>query len=154
MKKHKLSVFKNTLLLSADFVEAMNDLNSPEYRYYKHLVTEFPGLKVSKMTHSTPKKYKSHQTGAVTKRYPTKNLTFERMEAFIRLLPDCEEYLDNYSFLRSGAGGTALSAYALTCKWFMRQFPKFRATPEWYLYNHPLAVSAERFISEETEAAA
>ena len=40
----------------------VNDLNSPEYRWYKSLTIEFPGLKVSRMTHSTPKKYKSHQT--------------------------------------------------------------------------------------------
>ena len=52
-------------------------------------------------------------------------------------LPNGADYLGAYYELREKAEAMCASPYAVVSAWFMRQFPKFRKNPLFYLNNQP-----------------
>ena len=129
MEKFKFDVSKNTLTLSAAFAEAMNNPKSEEYRLVCKFRKDFPSLRVIRKTHASPKSNNKH-----------KNLTYERMERFMSALPDGEDYLAAYWSLRDKAEHMCASPYSAVSAWFMKQFPKFRSNPLFYLDNQPAII--------------
>lgn len=128
MKKraYVLNVVENTLTLSADFVDAMNDPTSDEYKLLCQFKHDFPNLRVVRKTHATPTLYRNSD-GSKTTRQKNRGLTYERMEQFMGALPNSEEYLAAYKELREKAEAMCASPYAAVNAWFRKQFPKFRA---------------------------
>lgn len=138
MKKRAfvLDVVNNTLTLSADFVDAMNNPDSGEYALVCKFQHDFPNLRVVRKTHATPTHY-NNSDGTRTARNKHNNLTYERMERFMNALPDGAEYLTAYWELREKAEEMCASPYAAVSAWFMKQFPQFRSNPLFYLDNKP-----------------
>lgn len=141
MKKraYVFDVVKNTLTLSADFVDAMNDPESDEYKLVRQFQHDFPNLCVVRKTHATPTLYRNSD-GSTTARNKHNNLTYERMERFMNALPDGAEYLTAYWELRGKAEDMCASPYAAVSAWFMKQFPQFRSNPLFYLDNKPKVI--------------
>ena len=76
------------------------------------------------------------------------------MEKFISALPQNEEYMREYTFVKEFGSLVQTNAYTLVRKWFVAQFPEFRKNPLFYLNNTPQIVKASTFMVENTKDAA
>ena len=134
MNAYKMDFASKTLTLTKAFSDACADPTSAEYTILTHFQRDFPDLKIVRKTHKTPTKY-HNSNGETTSRNQFKNLTYENMERFMNALPQREEYLKVYNYLRYDAGLVQTSAYKTVRDWFMAQFPKFRSNPLFYINN-------------------
>ena len=147
MNYYKLSLVNKTLTVSKAFEEAVATGEGEEYELYTKWKREIPDLKVIRKTHKTPTKYKT-KSGEVFRCNQFKNLTYKNMETFIMSLPEAEMFMNEYVFVKEYAGAIQTNAYALTRKWFVKQFPDFRTNPLAYLYTTPELVEAVEVIEE------
>ncbi len=139
MKGYKLDLAHQTLTLTAAFADAANNPGSAEYKLVRQFLHDFPNLEIVNRTRTSPTSYKGKgQDGKRTSYYPTKNLSYERMERFMNALDNSQKYLDEYHKLREKAEAICLSPYAPVAQWFMAQFPKFREEPLFYLDTEKL----------------
>ena len=152
MEKFKFDVVSQTLTVTANFAEKMNDPESGEYKLVVQFQSDFPNLKIAKRTHKSPRKCTSKSTGETFRCNQFKNLTCERMKKFIDALPNNEGYKREFEFVRYTASRIQTNGYTLVRKWFVAQFPEFRKNPLFYLHNSPKLVSGAAFLEEETEA--
>ena len=93
MEKFKFDVVSQTLTVTANFAEKMNDPESGEYKLVVQFQSDFPNLKIAKRTHKSPRKCTSKSTGEEFRCNQFKNLTCDRMEKFIDALPNNEGYV-------------------------------------------------------------
>ena len=137
MERYKFDVAEQTLTLSAAFAAKANDPTSAEYALVCQFKRDFPNIVVVRKTHATPKRYKNRD-GSITERNKNNGLTYERMERFMSALGDDGlDYLEAYFTLREKAEAMCASPYSVVSAWFMRQFPKFRSNPLFYLDSAP-----------------
>ena len=153
MERYTFNPVAKTLVITAAFAKAMQDINSEEYALYTQLMADIPDLEVIRKTHKTPSKYQSKSTGETFKCNQFKNLKYENMERFMAALPDNEVYFAEYSFLRYSAACVQTNRYALVRDWFIAQFPEFRRNPLFYLYNKPEIVRAADVLEMRGDAA-
>ena len=100
MKSMKVDFVAKTITITAECAERMNDPNSTEYKAIRQLCADFPSMKIVKRTHRTPRKYVSKSTGEKFNCNQFKNLTYENMETFISGLPNAEQYMTAFNFLK------------------------------------------------------
>ena len=153
MEKFKFDVVSQTLTVTANFAEKMNDPESGEYKLVVQFQSDFPNLKIAKRAHKSATSYTT-KSGEKFNCNQFKNLTYDRMEKFIAALPKNEGYLREYLFVKNYASAIQHNGYTLVRKWFVAQFPEFRKNPLFYLYNTPELVSGFAFLEEETAAPA
>lgn len=147
MNYYKLSLVNKTLTVSKAFEEAVATGEGEEYEIYTKWMREIPDLKVIRKTHKRPTKYTT-KSGEVFKCNQFKNLTYKNMETFIMSLPEAEQFMNEYVFVKEYAGAVQTNAYALTRRWFVKQFPDFRTNPLAYLYTTPELVEAVEVLEE------
>ena len=147
MNYYKLSLVNKTLTVSKAFEEAVATGEGEEYEIYTKWMREIPTLKVIRKTHKTPTKYTT-KSGEEFKCNQFKNLTYKNMETFIMSLPEAEVFMNEYVFVKEYAGAIQTNAYALTRRWFVKQFPDFRSNPLAYLYTTPELVEAVEVLEE------
>ena len=151
MENYKINPVSKTLTISVAFEKAMSNPESEEYRYYVQLQHDIPGLKVSRRTHKSPTKYHT-KSGEVFHCNQYKHLTYENMERFIRSLPQSDELMKVYKFIRYDAGLVQTSCYTAVRRWFAAQFPDFRKNPIFYFnQDFPVITDIEPFIKEIQE---
>ena len=131
MENYRINPVSKTLTISAAFEKAMSNPESEEYRYYVQLQRDIPGLKVSRRTHKSPTEYHT-KSGDVFRCNQYKHLTYENMERFIKALPQSDELIKVYRFIRYDAGLVQTSCYTAVRRWFAAQFPNFRKNPIFY----------------------
>ena len=153
MKKraYVLNVVENTLTLSADFVDAMNDPTSDEYKLLCQFKHDFPNRVVRK-THATPTHYNNSDSSKTT-RQKNRGLTYESMEKFMGALPtNSEEYLEAYKELCKKAKAMCASPYSAVSAWFMKQFPEYRKNPMFYAKkeNLPKIIDFSAYLADST----
>lgn len=90
---YKVDFVANTITITAECAEKMNDPNTTEYKAIRQLCADFPAMKIVKRTHRTPRKYVSKSTGEKFNCNQFKNLTYENMETFISGLPNAKQYM-------------------------------------------------------------
>ena len=134
MKHFTFDPISRTLTISAGFARAISDANdnSDEYNLFLRMRKEIPDLKVKRKTHASPISYKDKNGGKRTPYYPTKNLSYERMEKFMDALDGGQKYRNEYDKLRKAAEAMCLAPYMPVARWFMAQFPEFRKDPLYY----------------------
>lgn len=152
MNTYKIDFAKNTITITADFAEKMQNPLSAEYQLIKEIRADFPDMQIVKRTHKTPAKYKNNQ-GETFNCNQFKNLKYENMERFIKVLPNSEEYLQAYNFLKNCGSLVQTARYTVVRKWFVAQFPEFRKNPLFYLYNDVKVIDIAPFIQEAKEHA-
>lgn len=158
MKKngYTLDLVRNTLTLTAAFADALNDPNSDEYKLVRQFQRDFPRLVIVRKSHKTPTRYKNSD-GSITRRNKHNGLTYERMENFILAISpkDDTDYLEAFYTVREKAEEMCASPYAVVSAWFMKQFPKFRSDPMFYLDNLPEIIdfSAVLALTEKKSSA-
>ena len=150
MERYSFNPVAKTLVITAAFAKAMQDINSEEYALYTQLMANIPNLEVIRKTHKTPSKYQT-KTGETFKCNQFKNLKYENMENFMMGLPNGEVYMNEYLFLRNYAADIQTNGYTIIRRWFVAQFPDFRKNPIVYLTNQPAVVSAAE-VAEQYEA--
>lgn len=140
-RSYKLDITTSTLTVSASFADAMNDPTSKEYQLVRQFKHDFPRLQIVRKTHKTPSRY-HNKDGSITTRNKRNGLTYERMEHFIFAVSakDDTDYLEAFYTVRDVAEVSCASPYAVVSEWFMRQFPKFRTNPLFYIDNKPAIV--------------
>ena len=148
MEKFKFDVVSQTLTITAKFNEQMANPESAEYKLVMQLRTDFPNLTIARKTHKTPSHYTT-KSGEKFNCNQFKNLTYDRMEKFISALPQIEEYMREYTFVKEFGSLVQTNAYTLVRKWFVAQFPEFRKNPLLYLNNTPQIVKASTFMAEQ-----
>ena len=151
MNTYKVDFVANTITITAAFAKAMNDPTSAEYKIIAQIRKDFPEMEIIRKTHKTPSKYQT-KTGEKFNCNQFKNLTYDRMEKFIKALPKNEGYLREYTFVKDFASAIQTNGYTLVRKWFVAQFPEFRKNPLFYLSHSPELVSGATFLEEETSA--
>ena len=131
MNGYKLDLATKTITITKAFEDAVATGKGEEYKLLTRLQKDFPGLTIIRKTHRRPTTYTSKS--GVSRCHPTKNLTYERMESFMKVLPKSEEFLKVYHSLRSELGKVQTNEYALVRRWFEAQFPDYRKNPLFYL---------------------
>ena len=151
MERYTFNPVAKTLVITAAFAKAMQDIESAEYALYSQLMADIPNLEVVRKTHASPKKCVSKSTGEKFNCNQFKNLTYKNMETFIMGLPTAEAYMEEYLFLKNYAAEVQTNGYTIIRRWFVAQFPDFRKNPLAYLTNQPAVVSAAE-VAEQYEA--
>ena len=151
MEKVVFDVISQTLTITAKFAKMMNDPQSDEYKLVQQFRKDFPNLTIAKKTHKSATHYTT-KSGEKFNCNKFKNLTYDRMEKFIKALPKSESYLREYTFVKDFASAIQTNGYTLVRKWFVAQFPEFRKNPLFYLSHSPELVSGATFLEEETSA--
>ena len=151
MEKFSFDVVSQTLTITAKFAKMMNDTQSDEYKLVSKFRTDFPNLTITRKTHKSATNYTT-KSGEKFNCNQFKNLTYDRMEKFIKALPKSEGYLREYLFVKDFASAIQHNGYTLVRKWFVAQFPEFRKNPLFYLNHSPALVSGAVFLDEETAA--
>ena len=153
MKGYTLSLSAKTLTITKAFEDAVSKGEGEAYDLYTKFMREIPGLTVVRKTHKTPTKYTSKSTGEKFNCNQFKNLTYDNMEGFINGLPNSEDYLKAYNFIKNCGSLPLTSRYTAVRKWFVAQFPEFRKNPLFYLYNEVNVVNIAPYIQEAQERA-
>jgi hypothetical protein len=154
MERYKFDITAQTLTLSAAFAEAMNDPTSAEYALVCRFQRDFPSLRIVRKTHATPTRYKNSD-GSITTRNKHNGLTYERMERFMSALgDDGVDYLEAYFTLREKAEAMCASPYTVVSAWFMKQFPKFRSNPLFYLDERPAIIDFSALVEKAKKPSA
>ena len=151
MEKFSFDVVSQTLTITAKFAKMMNNTDSDEYKLVARFRQDFPNLTIAKKTHKSATNYTT-KSGEKFNCNQFKNLTYDRMEKFIKALPKSEGYLREYTFVKDFASAIQHNGYTLVRKWFVAQFPEFRKNPLFYLNHSPALVSGAAFLDEETAA--
>ena len=151
MEKFSFDVVSQTLTITAKFAAMMNNPESDESKLVAKFRNDFPNLRIAKRTHKSATNYTT-KSGEKFNCNQFKNLTYDRMEKFIKALPKSEGYLREYTFVKDFASAIQHNGYTLVRKWFVAQFPEFRKNPLFYLNHSPALVSGAAFLDEKTAA--
>ena len=151
MEKFVFDVVSQTLTITAKFAKMMNDTTSDEYKLVQRFRKDFPNLTIAKKTHKSATSYTT-KSGEKFNCNQFKNLTYDRMEKFIKALPKSESYLREYEFVKDFASAIQTNGYTVVRKWFVAQFPEFRKNPLFYLNNAPDVVDGAEFLNNEAAA--
>lgn len=154
MKGYTLNLTAKTLTITKAFEDAIATGTGEAYELYTQFLQDIPGLTVVRKTHKTPRKYISKSTGEVFNCNQFKGLKYENMEGFINGLPNSENYLRAYNFLKNCGSLPQTSRYKVVREWFVAQFPEFRKNPLFYLYNEVKVIDIAPYIEAEQERAA
>ena len=153
MEKYRMDFTTKTLTISKAFAEKAENPSSEEYITLMMFQQDIPDLKVVRKTHKTPSKYHA-KSGEVYNCNQFKNLTYDRMERFMDVLPEGEskeKVKEAYFFLRYGTGVVQTNAYKSVREWFVAQFPHYRKDPLFYLYHEVVVIDFSAFIKQEQQ---
>ena len=152
MNAYKLDFVSDVITITADFAKAMNNPDSEEYKTIAKIRRDFPEMEIVRKTHKTPTKYRT-KDGKTFNCNQFKNLTYENMETFMMGLPNGEEYMNEYLFLRNHASDIQTNGYTLIRRWFVKQFPDYQKNPLTYIHTQPEVVSAAEAMADTAKAA-
>ena len=110
MEKFVFDVISQTLTITAKFAKMMNDPQSDEYKLVQQFRKDFPNLTIAKKTHKSATHYTT-KSGEKFNCNQFKNLTYDRMEKFIKALPKSESYLREYTFVKDFASAIQTNGY-------------------------------------------
>ena len=153
MRNYVLNLSEKTLTITKAFEDAIATGEGAEYELYTKFLRDIPGLTVIRRTHASPSKCVSKATGEKFNCNQFKNLTYKNMEAFINGLPDGDDFLMPYNFIKTCGSLPLTSRYTAVRRWFVAQFPEFRKNPLFYLYNKPTVLETLSFIQEAKKEA-
>lgn len=114
VKGYKLDFATNTLTINYKFNKALSDYGSPEYNRYHAILTDFPNLTVV---------VKAGREITTTR--PTKRLTYDNMETYIRSFENANALLDRFAVVQRRSKAVT-SPYKFVRDWFQAQFPDYK----------------------------
>lgn len=128
-----------TILITDAFLRAAHVPFSPEFGELAELRAALPDFEVKVRSRRKPR------TTPKTQNIP-KFVSYEKIEAYLRLLPDSEKLLANFEAVRAYAACHRNSA-SIVFKWFNESFPDYRKAPQ--LDENGKLIAAVNVISLE-----
>lgn len=138
MMNYKIDFVNNTLTMSKSFEDALNNPASEEYKLWKQLRADFPGLSIIRKTRRAPKKAR-----------PTKNLTYKHMEQYMSVFQNADELLAQFDAVKRCSLGQS-NPYMYVLDWFKKQFPKYKELPD-FGNNAPKVIDLAAFQKKQEE---
>ena len=154
MNTYKIDFANMTMTITKELADKASNPKTAEYRIMTKFQNDFPNLKILRKTHRKPKKYHTN-SGEEYSCNPYKNLTYEKMEKFMKALPEGDskiEIVKAYYFLRFQASSIQTNAYKIVRNWFIQQFPLYRKNPLFYLNNDVDVIDIQEYLSGQEEA--
>ena len=138
MMNYKIDFVNNTLTMSKSFEDALNNPASEEYKLWKQLRADFPGLTIIRKTRRAPKKAR-----------PTKNLTYKHMEQYMGVFKNADELRAQFKVVKE-CSKQQPSPYKFVLNWFKTQFPKYKELPD-FGNNAPKVIDLAAFQKKQEE---
>ena len=118
IKGCKLDFANNTFIVNYKFAAAMNDISSPEFKYYKKVMKECPQLELvvkAGRTYTKPRK--------------NKRFSYANMEKYISTFDNADELLQRFILVQVKSK-VLKSPYKYVSDWFRAQFPDYEEIPD------------------------
>ena len=106
----------NTLTMSAAFAKKASQLNTPEYNIVRQLRNDNPGMKIGKSAAKAPANRPL-------------NITFAKMEEYIKLCRDSKDRLEAFKKIKSLSRIQA-SPYKYVKTWFLNNYANYSEQPK------------------------
>ena len=148
MEKYNFDFTTKTLTITKAFDEKASTPDTEEYILLTRFQRDFPDLTIVRKSHKSPKKYQA-KSGEVYNCNQYKNLTYANMERFISVLPNSDDLMQVYYYLRYGIGKVQTNTYKIVREWFIQQFPLYRKDPLFYLNNEVKIIEYKKIISDQ-----
>ena len=121
-KKPTINHTNKTITVSDKFFRAASDPFSNEAADIMLLREKFPGYEIITRTHRSPRKTEKRKS-------VPKFVSYEKMETYIKLLPDSEKLLKELKLVKDFAKSRRNSA-SIVFNWFNETFPDHRYAPK------------------------
>ena len=139
---YKIDFAANTITLTKAFEEAAANMESAEYRMLLQLRADFPTMQIIRKTRRAPKTAN-----------PNRNLTYANMERYMSVFKNAAELLEQFKIVKTMSKGQP-NAYNYVKGWFVKQFPDYKALPDFTCGKLNVTVlTAEQWEKEKKEAA-
>jgi len=123
MNNYKIDFTANTIAISKSFALAAHDPNTEQYRLLKQIQSDYPAMRISRMTRRSPKACN-----------PSKGLTYANMERYINVYDNAAELLERFEEVKELAAVQA-NSYHYVKSWFVAQFPNYKKLPDFTSLN-------------------
>ena len=115
---YKIDFAANTITLTKTFEEAAANMESAEYKMLLKLREDFPNIQIVRKTRRAPKTAN-----------PNRNLTYANMEKYMSVFKNAAELLEQFKIVKTMSKGQP-NAYNYVKGWFVKQFPDYKALPD------------------------
>ena len=115
---YKIDFAANTITLTKAFEEAAANMESAEYRMLLQLRADFPTMQIIRKTRRAPKTAN-----------PNRNLTYANMERYMSVFKNAAELEEQFKIVKEMSKGQP-NAYNYVKGWFVKQFPDYKALPD------------------------
>ena len=132
MKNYKIDFAANKIVVTEKFMECAGQLGSPEFMQMLELRKLDMMIEVQKTKPRTK---------------PEFQLTYKKMEKYIRMTEDAEELMAEFEHVQETAKSQN-NPYAYVQKWFRNRFPNFAKVPEFTNANK-VVVTPASYDAEE-----
>ena len=108
----------NTVTISKAFEEAARNVGSDEYKLLLKLRADLPGVQIVRKTRRSPKTSNANR-----------NLTYANMERYMSVFKNAAELEEQFKIVKTMSKGQP-NAYNYVKGWFVKQFPDYKALPD------------------------
>lgn len=115
---YKIDFAANTITLTKAFEEAAANMESAEYRMLLQLRADIPNIQIVRKTRRAPKTAN-----------PNRNLTYANMERYMSVFKNAAELEEQFKIVKTMSKGQP-NAYNYVKGWFVKQFPDYKALPD------------------------
>lgn len=145
MKNYTFDFASKTLTITKEFAVNALDPTSNEYAIMTRFQHAFPGMRIARKTHRSPKKAN-----------PAKGLTYVHMERYIKVYENASELLEVFQKIKELAASQT-NGYLYVKNWFVQQFPNYKEIPSFKngkLYVLPIpAPDTKKYDFKQAEVA-
>ena len=136
MTGYKINFAANTIVITSDFEKAAHDPNTEQYRLLKQIQSDYPAMRISRMTRRSPKACN-----------PSKGLTYANMERYINVYDNAAELRERFEEVKELAAAQT-NSYMYVKRWFVAQFPNYKKLPDFTAINTNISVVPAPLIKE------
>ena len=139
MTGYNYDAITNTLTMTASFAKKASQLNTPEYHIVRQLRSDNSGMKIEKSAAKTPANRPL-------------NITFAKMEEFIKQCRDSKDRLEAFKKVKSLSKIQA-SPYKYVKTWFLNNYANYSEQPEFDADGFVVVKTKSQMEAEKKAAA-
>ena len=136
---YSYDAISNTLTMTAAFAKKASQLNTPEYHIVRQLRSDNSGMKIEKSAAKTPANRPL-------------NITFAKMEEFIKQCRDSKDRLEAFKKVKSLSKIQA-SPYKYVKTWFLNNYANYSEQPEFDADGFVVVKTKSQMEAEKKAAA-
>ena len=139
---YKIDFAANTITLTKAFEEAAANMESAEYKMLLKLREDIPNIQIIRKTRRAPKTSN-----------PNRNLTYANMERYMSVFKNAAELEEQFKIVKTMSKGQS-NAYNYVKGWFVKQFPDYKALPDFTSGKlNVMVLTAEQWKKNSEQAA-